>query len=169
MTRPPAHDPAHFRKVLGAFPTGVTVVTAMDGERPVGLVIGSFTSVSLDPPLVGFLPMVTSDRWVKLRTGTSFCVNVLSHDQGSLCWQFSKSSIEHPFEGVEWRPAPVTGSPILEGAIAWIDCSLEKIVEAGDHDFVMGRIEDMEHHEPHLEPAPLLFYKGKLGGFQQHP
>ena len=162
-------DPMRYRAVLGHFPTGVTVITGVVEGEPVGFTIGSFMSVSLDPPLVGFLPMVTSDRWQVLKNSTGFCVNVLSHDQGALCWQFSKSSIEHPFEGVEWTPAPVTGSPILDGAIAWIDCSYEKVVEAGDHEFVMGRIEDMEHHEPDREPAPLLFYRGKLGGFQQHP
>ena len=162
-------DPMRYRAVLGHFPTGVTVIAGVVDDDPVGFTIGSFMSVSLDPPLVGFLPMVTSDRWQKLRTGNAFCVNVLSHQQGDLCWQFSKSSIDKPFEGVAWHAAPVTGSPILDGAIAWIDCSYEKVVEAGDHEFVMGRIEDMDHHEPHLGPAPLLFYRGKLGGFEQHP
>jgi flavin reductase (DIM6/NTAB) family NADH-FMN oxidoreductase RutF len=161
-------DPMRYRAVLGHFPTGVTVISGIVDGGPVGFTIGSFMSVSLDPPLVGFLPMVTSDRWQLLKQSNGFCVNVLGHEQGDLCWQFAKSSIEEPFEGVTWRPAPVTGSPILDGAIAWIDCSFEKIVDAGDHDFVMGRIEDMEHDEPHKEPAPLLFYRGKLGGFQQH-
>jgi flavin reductase (DIM6/NTAB) family NADH-FMN oxidoreductase RutF len=96
-------------------------------------------------------------------------VNVLHSTQGELCWQFSKTSVDEPFEGVSWTPAPVTASPIIEGAIAWIDCSIYNVVDAGDHHFVMGRIEDMDHHEPHLEPEPLLFYKGKLGGFSQHP
>ena len=163
-----AIDPSMYRAVLGHFPTGVTVITGMVEAEPVGFTIGSFMSVSLDPPLVGFLPMVTSERWLLLRSANAFCVNVLSHAQSDLCWQFAKSSVERPFEGVAWRPATVTGSPILEGAIAWIDCTIEKVVEAGDHDFVMGRVEEMEHDEPHNEPAPLLFYKGKLGGFQQH-
>ena len=162
-------DPMKYRQVLGHFPTGVTVITGIVDDQPVGFTIGSFMSVSLDPPLVGFLPMVSSDRWQLLRKSNGFCVNVLNCDQGPLCWQFSKSSIEQPFEGVDWRPAPVTGSPIIEGSIAWMDCSFEKIVEAGDHDFVMGRIEDFEHEHPDNDPLPLLFYKGKLGGFVQHP
>ena len=161
-------DPIRYRAVLGHFPTGVTVVTGTVGGEPVGFTIGSFMSVSLDPPLVGFLPMVDSDRWQLIRTSNAFCVNVLHSVQAELCWQFSKSSIERPFEGVAWRPAPVTGSPIIEGAIAWIDCSIHDVVDAGDHHFVMGRIEDMAHDEPHNEPTPLLFYKGKLGGFAQH-
>ncbi|MSX92804.1 MAG: flavin reductase, partial [Actinobacteria bacterium] len=78
-------DPAKFRQVLGHFPTGVTVVTATKADgTPVGLTIGSFTSVSLDPPLVGFLPTVDSDRWADIDDTGSFCVNVLGADQGEL-------------------------------------------------------------------------------------
>ena len=161
-------DPLMYRAVLGHFPTGVTIVTGMVAGEPVGFTIGSFTSVSLDPPLVGFLPMVDSDRWQQLRAADGFCVNVLAADQGAWCWQFAKSSIERPFEGVGWRPAPATGSPILDGVIAWMDCSYEQIVDAGDHHFVMGRILELEHMDPQHDPAPLLFYKGKLGVFHPH-
>ncbi len=163
-------DPMQFRQVLGHFPTGVTVVTGLDPQadgtaEPVGFTIGSFTSVSLDPPLVGFLPMVDSDRWVKIRACGAFVVNVLGHAHDALCWQFSKSSIEHPFEGVAWHPAPVSGCPVLDEAIAWIDCSITQVVDAGDHHFVMGRVEAMEHAHEDADPRPLLFYRGKLGGF----
>lgn len=161
-------DPMKYRQVLGHFPTGVTVVTGiLDGE-PVGFTIGSFTSVSLDPPLVGFLPMVTSDRWHKIRASGSFCVNVLGHDQGDLCWQFAKSSIEQPFEGVAWHPSDITGSPVLDAAIAFMDCTIDEVYDAGDHHFVMGRVVELEHADPDTEPLPLLFYKGGLGRFQAH-
>ena len=159
-------DASQFRHVLGHFPTGVTVVTACSADgTPVGFTIGSFTSVSLEPPLVGFLPMVTSERWAAIRATGSFCVNVLGSNQGDLCWQFAKSSIEHPFEGVDWTPSPITGSPILPGAIAWIDCRISQVVPAGDHVFVMGRVLDLEHVHPDLDPVPLLFYRGKVGRF----
>jgi flavin reductase (DIM6/NTAB) family NADH-FMN oxidoreductase RutF len=161
-------DAQLYRQVLGHFPTGVTVVTGLDGDEPVGFTIGSFTSVSLDPPLVGFLPMVDSDRWNRIRRTGSFCVNVLAADQAALCWNFSKSSIADPFEGVDWRRAPATGSPAIEGAIAWIDCEIHEVVEAGDHHFVMGLVRDLAHTPAEHEPAPLLFYRGKLGGFIQH-
>ena len=157
-----------YRQVLGHFPTGVTIITGAESGRPIGFTIGSFASVSIDPPLVGFLPMVDSDRWAEIATTGAFCVNVLGVDHGELCWQFAKSSIEHPFEGVDWTPAPVTGSPIIDGAIAWIDCTIDKVVEAGDHFFVMGLIQEFEHAHPDTEPLPLLFYKGKLGGYTQH-
>jgi flavin reductase (DIM6/NTAB) family NADH-FMN oxidoreductase RutF len=158
-------DPIKYRLVLGHFPTGVTVVTAMVDGAPVGFTIGSFTSVSLDPPLVGFLPMTTSERWLRMASAGSFCVNVLGIDHGELCWRFAKSSIEEPFDGVAWVPAPVTGAPILAGAIAWMDCITTEVVDAGDHFFVMGQIEAMDHADPDSQPAPLLFFRGQLGGF----
>ncbi|MFM2079173.1 MAG: hypothetical protein RJA49_3063 [Actinomycetota bacterium] len=159
-------DPSLFRQVLGHFPTGVTVVTATAADgTPIGFTIGSFTSVSLEPPLVGFLPMSNSERWQAIEATGSFCVNVLGCTQGDLCWQFAKSSIVDPFDGVEWHPSPITGSPVLDGAIAWIDCSIEQVVEAGDHQFVMGRVVEMEHAHADLEPVPLIFYKGTIGRF----
>jgi 3-hydroxy-9,10-secoandrosta-1,3,5(10)-triene-9,17-dione monooxygenase reductase component len=161
-------DSSKYRQVLGHFPTGVTVVTGMYEGEPIGFTIGSFTSVSLDPPLVGFLPMTTSDRWHKIRASGSFCVNVLGHAHDDLCWQFSKSSIERPFEGVSWAPSPITGSPVLAEAIAWMDCTITEVVDAGDHHFVMGLIVELEHAAPDTDPMPLLFYRGKLGRFSPH-
>lgn len=163
-----AIDPMKYRQVLGHFPTGVTVITGALDATPVGFTIGSFMSVSLDPPLVGFLPMVSSERWHQIREAGAFCVNVLASGHQDLCWQFSKTSIDDPFEGVGWSPSTVTGSPILDEAIAWIDCTIDQVVEAGDHHFVMGLIVDLEHAHPDTEPAPLLFYRGKLGGFDPH-
>jgi flavin reductase (DIM6/NTAB) family NADH-FMN oxidoreductase RutF len=163
-------DPGKFRQVLGHFPTGVTIITATrpDGE-PVGFTIGSFTSVSLDPPLVGFLPMVDSDRWGAISATGSFCVNVLGAHQADLCWRFAKSSIDHPFEGVGWHASVITGSPVIEGAIAWIDCSIEQIIDAGDHHFVLGRVLEMEHVDfGDEEPNALLFFRGKVGSFHPH-
>jgi len=162
-------DPSLFRQVLGHFPTGVTVITATNPDgRPVGFTIGSFTSVSLDPPLVGFLPMVTSERWKAIEASGSFCVNILGADQADLCWRFAKSSIEHPFEGVDYTTTPITGSPLLAGAIGWIDCTIEQVVEAGDHVFVMGRVVELEHAHPDTDPNALLFFRGKVGQFTAH-
>jgi flavin reductase (DIM6/NTAB) family NADH-FMN oxidoreductase RutF len=158
----PAIDPTEFRKVLGHFPTGVTVVTAARDGVPVGLTIGSFTSVSLDPPLVGFLPGKSSTSWPDIERAGAFCVNVLADDQSELCWGFARDGDEK-FDGVGWRPG-VTGSPILEGALAWIDCTIEQVVEAGDHWFVLGLVE----HLAAREGAPLLFFRGQLGGFAAH-
>jgi 3-hydroxy-9,10-secoandrosta-1,3,5(10)-triene-9,17-dione monooxygenase reductase component len=156
-------DGAKFRQTLGHFPTGVTVIAAHPvGHQPVGLTIGSFTSVSMDPPLVGFLPQKTSTAWPFVRDAGAFCVNVLAHGQDDLCWRFAKPG-EDKFEGVSWKPAPETASPILEGVLAWIDCRIEEVVDAGDHWFVLGRVMAMDH----AEGDPQIFFKGKLGTFHQ--
>lgn len=162
-----------FRTVLGHFPTGVTIITAIDDEGPIGLTIGSFTSVSLDPSLVGFLPMADSVRWQRMLPTGAFCVNVLASTQGELCWQFARSSIEQPFDGVAWTPAPHSGAPILDGALAWMDCRMTSVTEAGDHLFVLGEVIDLDHLADRADadatnPLPLLFFRGRLGEFSQH-
>lgn len=159
----PTFDSAQFRKVLGHFPTGVTIVTGFAGDEPAGFTIGSFTSVSLDPPLVGFLPQVDSDTWQAMAPAGRFCVNVLRREQAALCWRFAKSGLgDGRFDDVTWTNSP-TGCPIIEGVGAWIDCTIEHAVTFGDHHFVVGRVVDLGHHdEVHL---PLVFYKGTLGGF----
>lgn len=160
-------DAKQFRTVLGHFPTGVTIVSGMHDGDPVGFTIGSFTSVSLDPPLVGFLPMKDSDTWAAMEASGSFCVNVLSQEQADLCWKFAKSDDEDSrFDDVVWHGAP-TGSPIIDRAVAWIDCSVEEVYEMGDHLFVLGRVVALEADADHdgEGPFPLLFFRGALGGF----
>ncbi len=167
-TPPPAFDAQDFRNVLGHFPTGVTIVSGTHDGDPVGFTIGSFTSVSLDPPMVGFLPQTNSTTWEAMSTGGSFCVNILSRAQSDLCWQFAKSGNENErFVDVDWHPAP-TGSPIIDRAVAWIDCTVETVYEMGDHYFVLGRVVALEADADHdgNGPFPLLFFKGTLGGFE---
>src|SRR5262245_41467821 len=114
-----AIDPQTFRQVLGQFPTGVVIITAVcrDGT-PTGMSIGSFASVSLDPPLVAFFPMRTSRTWSEIEATRRFCVNVLGADQERLCRAFARPGADK-FDGVEWRPA-ASGSPIIEQSLAWI-------------------------------------------------
>jgi len=163
-------DSAQFRTVLGHFPTGVTVVTGVAGgagEHPVGFTIGSFTSVSLDPPLVGFLPQVNSETWAQMAPAGRFCVNVLSRDQADLCWKFAKSAHDiNRFTDVEWHMSP-GGAPILERAVAWIDCTVTQVYEMGDHYFVLGAVTALEAdaNNDGDGPHPLLFFKGGLGRF----
>jgi len=161
-------DSGHFRTVLGHFPTGVTVVTGMaPGDRPHGFTIGSFTSVSLEPPMVGFLPQVDSTTWQLMADAGSFCVNVLSSKQSDLCWKFAKSDPEQTrFDGVQWHQSP-SGSPVLDRAVAWIDCAVEDVYTMGDHLFVLGRVTALDADADHngLPPEPLVFYRGAIGGF----
>lgn len=156
-------DPRHFRNVLGHFPTGVTVVTGLDASgSPHGITIGSFVSVSLDPPLVGFLPGVQSKSWAAISESGSFCVNILAAGQDELCWKFAKEPAAgetSKFAGVEWAAAP-SGSPILPDVIGWIDCAIEVVHAAGDHLFVMGRVRDLSHKED-VDNA-MVFFRGKV-------
>ena len=156
-------DGVQFRKVLGHFPTGVTIVTGWSGDTPCGFTIGSFTSVSLDPPLVGFLPMIASDTWQAMAPAGKFCVNVLRDDQADLCWRFAKSGVgDGRFDDVTWTTSP-TGCPIIEGVGACIDCEVAETIRLGDHYFVVGAVVELDHHtEP---PVPLVFYRGTLGSF----
>ncbi|WP_425839926.1 flavin reductase [Streptomyces fractus] len=150
-----------FREVLGQYPTGVCVVTAAqtDGSRA-GFVVGSFTSVSLDPPLVAFFPDKRSTSWPRIERAGRFCVNVLGAEQEHLCRQFA-SKAEDKFEGVATRVTG-SGSPIIEGAVAWIDCDLESVQEAGDHYIVIGRVRELDIGSSGL---PLLFFQGGYGRF----
>lgn len=163
----PTFDGKQFRTVLGHFPTGVTIVTGMHDDEPIGFTIGSFTSVSLDPPMVGFLPQTDSATWAAMADSGSFCVNVLSQAQGDLCWTFAKSDIEGDrFAEVAWHAGP-TGSPVIDRAVAWIDCTVEEVYEMGDHYFVLGRVVALDADADHdgEPPMPLIFFKGALGGF----
>jgi flavin reductase (DIM6/NTAB) family NADH-FMN oxidoreductase RutF/DNA-binding IclR family transcriptional regulator len=156
-----AIDPALFRETLGHYPTGVAVVTAVaDDGAPVGMVVGTFSSVSLEPPLIAFFPSASSKSFAQLRTARTFCVNVLAADQEPLCRQLSVSGAGK-FEGVRWRRGPL-GSPILEGAVSWIECTFEDIREAGDHYVVLGRVHELAVERPTL---PLLFFQGGYGRF----
>lgn len=156
-----AIEPARFRTVLGHFPTGVTVVTGMDGDTPVGLTIGSFTSVSLDPPLVGFLPGTNSASWAAMAPSGRFCVNVLDRTQADVCWTFAKSGNEaERFSGLDWHLG-TSGTPVIDGSLATIECEVESVTEMGDHYFVLGRVVDLDARDG----TPLLFFRGGLGGF----
>ena len=115
-------DPAQFRQVLGHFPTGVTVITAIADGRPAGLAVGSFASLSLDPPLVLFCPAKTSSSWPTIVSAGHFCVNILAEDQGDVCGVFA-SKTEDKFADISWDTRS-TGAPVLENVLAWIDCEI---------------------------------------------
>ena len=158
----PDIDAKHFRTVLGNFPTGVTVVTAAPDGKPAGFTVGSFTSVSLDPAMVAFLPDKSSDTWPAIERHGSFCVNVLSELQQDLSNRFA-SKDDDKFDGVAWSPAS-TGAPLLDGCLAWMDCDIEHIYEGGDHWIVVGRVLELEVSDG-VDAGPLLFFQGGYGQF----
>ncbi len=145
-----------FRDVLGRFCTGVTVVTSLSNGQPVGMTCQSFSSVSLDPPLVLFCPAKSSRAWPQMQRAGFFCVNLLSHDQLELSNGFAAKGADK-FAGVSWRPS-ATGAPLLDGVLGWVDCTIYAVHEAGDHYVVIGRVMDLGVEEA---PHPLLFYRGR--------
>ncbi|WP_150292506.1 flavin reductase family protein [Sphingobium estronivorans] len=155
-------DAAHFRHALGHYPTGVCIITARSAEGELfGMAVGSFTSVSLSPALVGFFPDNGSTSWPRIRACGSFCVNVIGSHQLGLCRQFAARG-GNKFEGVTHRLSPA-GHPILDDCVMWIDCALHDEVATGDHRLVLGRVAALE-----VERAdhPLLFLRGAYGAFQ---
>ncbi|MDR6639468.1 flavin reductase [Paenarthrobacter nitroguajacolicus] len=154
-------NPAWFRYVLGQYPTGVTLITASRDDESVGMVVGTFSSVSLDPPLVAFMPDVRSTSWPKIQEAGSFCANVLTAGQQDVCRAFSRKA-EDRFSANAWSETP-SGSAQLEGAAAWVDCDIENVIRAGDHDIVIGRVKALGVGES--TDLPLLFLRGGYGSF----
>jgi flavin reductase (DIM6/NTAB) family NADH-FMN oxidoreductase RutF len=158
-----AIDQADFRKVLGSYPTGVCVITAMGpDDRPTGMVVGTFTSVSLDPPLVGFFPDRKSTSWPQIEAAGHFCVNVMGSDQTEVCRAVGAKG-EQKFVGVEFTISE-HNLPVIANAIACIECRLYSVTEAGDHWFVMGEVLRMESAR---DDDPMLFHRGRYGGFAE--
>jgi len=151
-------DEASFRTVLGHFATGVTVITAMDGDEPVGMAANSFTSVSLDPPLVLFCAAKSSSTWPRIQAAKQFTVNILSEHQEHLSRAFATKGADR-FREIGWRPG-VGGAPVLGDVLAYIDCQIEAEHEAGDHVVVIGRVLDLGVA---ADAGPLLFHKGGYG------
>lgn len=134
-------DVLAFRQVMARFPTGVTVVTTRGPDgAPLGLTVSSFTSVSLDPPLVLVCLDHASSSRAPLIGARSFAVNVLSAGQGGLAARFAAEPSVGRFDGVAWRPGP-GGAPILSGVAAWVTCTPDAAYEAGDHTILVGRVE----------------------------
>lgn len=150
-----------FRSIMGQFCTGVVVATACHDGQAVGFAAQSFVSLSLDPPLVALCPARSSTSWPKMRESGAFCVNMLAADQQPLCDGFARSGGDK-FADLAWHPA-ATGSPVLEGVLAYVDCDLEAEHDAGDHTIVIGRVRQLAVGEP---GTPLLFYRGGYGTFE---
>jgi flavin reductase (DIM6/NTAB) family NADH-FMN oxidoreductase RutF len=155
-------DADTYRTVMGHFPTGVTIITADGGEgAPVGLACNSFSSISLDPPLVSFAVARGSSTWPTIQASGRFCVNIMASIHEDLSRTFARKDVDR-FAGVVH--APRAGGPGLEEAMAWIDCEIHDVSEAGDHLIVLGRVTDMEAREDE-DGRPLVFYRGRYGSF----
>lgn len=150
-----------FRDTLGCFASGITVITTMSGDEPVGMTCQSFASVSLDPPLITFVPARSSRAWPAIQRSGRFCVNVLAADQEHVSGQMATKGIDK-FAGISWQPAAATGSPVIEGTLAHLDCTIHAVYEGGDHFIVVGKVEHLEAHPEDAAVAePLLYFKGR--------
>ncbi|MFJ8927566.1 flavin reductase family protein [Streptomyces sp. NPDC102364] len=158
---PGEFDARSFRDVLGNFPTSVVAITATgEGGRPEAMIVGSFTSVSLDPPLVSFLADRSSTTLGKILAAGQYCANALAADQEGLCRRMAARGADR-FAGTGWRRSPL-GNPVLDGVVGWVDCTIEKVVELGDHYLVVGRA---VHLRTESETTPLLFFRGDYGDY----
>jgi flavin reductase (DIM6/NTAB) family NADH-FMN oxidoreductase RutF len=150
-------DPTNLRRVFGAFPSGVTAVAALIDGAPVGLAASSFTTVSLDPPLVSVCVAHSSTTWPILVRARRFGVSVLSAEQGRACRQLSARGVAR-FEALEWH-ATEDGAVLLDGASAWLDCSIHSTVRAGDHDIVVLGVHDLGADH---DVTPLVFHASQF-------
>ncbi len=147
-----------FRRAVGHFATGVTVVTSVGpGGQPVGTTANAVSSLSMDPPLI----LVCFDRasltLEAIRSHGAFVVNVLAAAQQELSANFARRGVEAAWEGVEHAPGP-TGSPRLAGVLATLECTVEHSLPGGDHEIIVGRLRYAETSAD--DAAPLLFWRG---------
>jgi len=161
LTSDSSSDLAAYRNVLSNFASGVVIVTAEGRNGPVGMTFQSFFSVSLEPPLVAISPSRTSQTWREIRQAGAFCVNVLQRKQTSLCQVFGTRS-NNRFEGISWSAGARTGAPVLEGCLAWLECDIDSVHEAGDHFLVVARVLGLAA----ARGEPLVVYRRALGSFQ---
>ncbi len=163
----PGSDARAFRNALGAFATGVAVVTARDaGGAPVGITANSFASVSLDPPLVLWSPARASRRFPIFTAAQAFAIHVLAADQQAVCDTFVRAA--QGFGAVAWTEGP-DGLPLLDGCLSRLICGREAVLDAGDHAIILGRVREGQRRDG----PPLVFQGGRYGQFlpagERHP
>ena len=154
--QPAGFDQRQFRDAVGAFASGVTVITTQGADGPVGFICQSFYSVSLEPPLVSFSIARTSRSLAAVREHRRVAVNFLSEDQQHLSAQFARSGTDK-WLGVDWHPHELTGVPVLTGVTGSVVGDLEQEIEAGDHVIFLARVQGFSTD---LSKEPLLFFRG---------
>jgi len=169
-----AIDPRTFRHVLGQFCTGITIITTVHDDSPVGFACQSFAALSLDPPLVLFCPTKMSRSWQAIEASGKFCVNVLHEKQKDVSARFGSKEPDK-FAGIDWSPSEL-GSPVIEDTLAHIDCTVHSVHDGGDHFVVFGAVHSLsdgatdehsrEEHRHKRKPRPLLFYRGEYTGIE---
>ena len=150
-------DSRAYRDTMGQYCTGVVIVTGNENGSLVGFAAQSFVSLSLDPPLIAICPAKTSTSWPRIRASGHFCINVLAANQEAVSEAFAQSG---RVADVPWT-TNATSAPILEGAIAYVECAIDTEHEAGDHTVVYGRVLAFETLRP--DARPLTYFRGEYG------
>lgn len=160
---PARFDSARLWEAVTHYPTGVCAVTAVHpgGER-IAMVVGSFTSISMDPALVGFFASAASGSYTRVSECDAYAINVLSYAQEEVCRALSRRSVRDKLNDIPCSEAPL-GSPIIDGAVAWFECTNAARLTIGDHDLVVGALQSMDIPNPVL---PLVYFQGSLGQFR---
>ncbi len=153
-------DSSTMRTVLGHFATGIILVTAIDDGEPVGMACNSFTSVSLDPPLVLFCAAKSSSTWPRIERAGAWAANIVGEDGEQMCRAFAERGADR-FSGVGYSKG-LSGAPLIDDALGYVDCRTEAVHEAGDHVVVVGRVLGLGYAP---EGMPLLFYRGGYGRY----
>ncbi|MFI7007970.1 flavin reductase family protein [Streptomyces sp. NPDC050145] len=154
-------DPGEFRDALSRFASGVTVVAGLDeAGAPAGLACQSFASLSLDPPLVLFCVARTSSSWARLRPTGRFGISVLAEDQRGECRTLGSRSADK-FADLDWHTGHDPGTVLLDGALAHLECTVERIADGGDHEVVIGRVTALTTPRP--DGRPLLYFRSRFG------
>jgi 3-hydroxy-9,10-secoandrosta-1,3,5(10)-triene-9,17-dione monooxygenase reductase component len=152
----PQIEEARYRQVLGHFATGVTVIAAIEDDgKPIGLAVGSFFSISLEPALVGFCAGANSSSWPRIKKTGKFCVNILAEDQEETCRTFASKDPDK-FATIGWKKSGL-GSPLVNDVLGWIDCTIDSTYQAGDHEIVVARVHELAVAR---EAEPLIFFRG---------
>ncbi|MGI5270304.1 flavin reductase family protein [Nonomuraea sp. CA-218870] len=160
-----AVEAGRFRRALAVHASGVVVITAQNDGVPVGLTATSFSSVSLEPPLVSFYVDRSSTTWPRLGAADHFAVNILASDQADLAARFARKSADRFAEPTRWRPGPL-GAPLLQDVSAHLICLPYERAEVGDHVLVVGLVAEADVHR---SGRPLLYHQGRFGRFLAHP
>lgn len=155
--------PVEMRRGMGSFASGVTVVTGIDDDEPIGFACQSFASVSLEPALVLFCADHRGRAWPRIRTSGRFTINVLGEHQTDLCDRFG-SSRGQKFTGLDWSASAI-GTPSLSGVLMRVHAEVHDVLVAGDHDVVVGRVLQLEIP---TDEQPMLFFRGRFGVEDQH-
>lgn len=160
-TSPETPTPPRMREAMGRFASGVTVVTGIDGDEPIGFTCQSFSSVSLEPPLVLFCADHRGSAWPRIRNTGRFCVNILSEQQNDLCRRFGSRHGQR-YDGLNWTHSR-WDTPALPEVLLRVHAEVHNVHQAGDHDVVLGHVLELESDS---EARPMVFYRG---GFSIDP